>query len=104
MPIAAPCRLHPILPTGRVHFRQPFQRTRPLTESHQGGEFLHVRKRLANGSEPTVEAGTFDFRFCRPLEATFVVGSTEFELLDEHLHPNVQFRALPCRGPSEPWI
>ena len=32
----------------------------------------------------TVEAGTFDFRFCRPLEAALVVVAFEFELFDEH--------------------
>jgi len=40
----------------RVHFRQPLQRTRPLTPAHQGGEFLRVGKALPNGGESTVES------------------------------------------------
>src|ERR1035438_10276530 len=85
-PIPAPRCLHPILPTGRVHLRQPFQRPRPLTPAHECGEFLHVGEGLANGVKSTVKFRTFDFRFCRPLEAALVVVALEFELSDEHQH------------------
>src|ERR1035441_8368552 len=84
IPISTPRRLHPTLPTGRVHLRQPFHRTSPFTVTHEGGELLHVRKRLANGVEPTVEAGALGLRFRRPLEATLIVVALEFEILDEH--------------------
>src|ERR1017187_11024905 len=83
-PIPAPCRLHPILETRRVHFRQPFQRTRPLTQAHQGGEFLHVGEGLANGGEASIETGTLDLRVCRPAEAALVVVAFDLELSDEH--------------------
>src|ERR1035438_4463365 len=84
LPIPTPCRLHPILPTGRVHLRQPFQRTRPLTESDQGGKLLNVGEGLANGMETTVETGALDLRFGGPKEAVLVMDALEFELLDEH--------------------
>ena len=65
-------------------FRQPFHLSRPLTPSHESGELLHVRKRLANGGEPSIEAGALDFRFCRPLETALLVVASELELFDEH--------------------
>jgi hypothetical protein len=83
-PIPTPRRLHSLFPTGRVYLRQALQRTRPLTQAHQGGELLNVGEGLANGMEPTMEAETFDFRFCGPLEAALVVDAPEFEFLDEH--------------------
>src|ERR1017187_4741453 len=83
-PIPAPSSLHPLLPTGRVHFRQAFQRIRPFTPAHQGSKFFHVCKGLANGVKPTIEAGALDLRFRRPLEAALVVVAFEFELSDEH--------------------
>ena len=51
---------------------------------NEGGKLLHVRKRLANGMEATIEAGALDLRFCRPSEAAFVAVASEFELSDEH--------------------
>src|ERR1035438_3218782 len=84
IPIPAPCRLHPVLPTGWVHFREAFQRTRPFTIPHQGGELFHVGEGLANGVEASVEAGALDLRLCCPLEAALVVVALELELFDEH--------------------
>jgi hypothetical protein len=75
--------LHSFLGTGWVHFRKPFKRPCPFAPAHESGELLHVRKRLANGGEPTVEAGTLDLRFCRPLETALVIVALEFEVLDE---------------------
>jgi hypothetical protein len=76
-----------------VHLREPFQQTRPFTQAHKGGKLLNVRKRLANGGEPTIEAGALDLRFCRPPEAAFVVVAFEFELFDEHQPTGLPFRA-----------
>jgi hypothetical protein len=83
-PIPAPGRLHPIFPTGRVHFRQAFQFPRSFAKAHQGSELLHVCQGSASGVEPTVEAGALDFRFRRPLETTLAAVPFEFELADEH--------------------
>src|ERR1019366_10661879 len=60
------------------------------TQAHKVGELLHVREGLANRCEPSVKAGTFDLRVCRPLEAALVVVAFELELFDEHRF------ALPC--------
>src|ERR1035441_6726779 len=71
--IAAPFRLHSLLPTGRVHLRQLFQLSSPFTPADQGGELLHVGKGLANGGEATVEARALDLGFGSPWETALVV-------------------------------
>ena len=97
IPIPAPCRLHPLLEIWRVHFRKALQGASPFTIAHQGGELLHVGEGLANGVKATVEARTFDFRFCRPLEAALVIVAFEFELSDEH---QILIASKSC-GPTE---
>ena len=57
--MSAPRRLHSALEAVRVLLRQPFQRTRPFTPAHQGGELLDVCQGLANGGESPVETGAF---------------------------------------------
>jgi hypothetical protein len=45
----------------------------------------HVRKGLANGREPAVEAWAFDLRLRDPAKAALLVDSFECELSDEHV-------------------
>src|ERR1035438_8974542 len=73
IPRTAPSRLHSLLETRRVHFRKPFQRSRPSTPAYEVSKLLHVGESPANSGEPTVETGTLDLRFCRPLETALVV-------------------------------
>src|ERR1017187_9551330 len=84
-----------ILPAGWLHLRQPIQRTCPCTQAHQNAELLHVGEGFAHGMETTIEAGTFDFRLCCPLEAALVVIALEFELSDKHYPPT----SNPARWP-----